>query len=68
VLKDVENFVQKVKNLYQNIPLFMVGDGVGCLLVVNFLKNKKSLPFSGIIFTGPSFGQPKRSKILSKLS
>lgn len=32
------------------------------------LKNKKKLPFNGIIFAGPSFGRPKKSKILSKIS
>ena len=58
----------KVKGLYKNTPLFVVGDGIGCLLIVNLLRNKKKLPLNGIVFTGPSFGQPKRSKILSKLS
>lgn len=58
----------KVKEIYKNIPLFVVGDGVGCLLIVNLLKNKKQLPFRGIIFTGPSFGRPQRSKVLAKLS
>lgn len=37
-------------------------------MIVNFLKNKKKLPLNGIIFAGPSFGQPKRSKVLAKLS
>ncbi len=58
----------KVKNLYKDIPLFLLGDGVGCLIIVNMLKNKKKLPFNGIIFAGPSFGRPQRSKVLAKIS
>ena len=68
LMKDVENFVTKVKDLYKDIPLFALGDGVGCLIILNFLRDKRKLPFSGIIFTGPSFGRPQRSKVLAKIS
>jgi len=61
-MKDVENFIIKVQTIYKEIPLFVLGDGVGCLLVVNFLKNKKKLPLAGIIFAGHHLEDLKEAK------
>lgn len=54
--------------MYPGIPIFILADGLGCTVVVSFLKDKKKLPINGIIFSGPSFGRPQRSKVLSKIS
>jgi alpha-beta hydrolase superfamily lysophospholipase len=60
-------FFKKIKSLYQGKKIFVVGDGVGSLILLNLLK-EKLIEVDGIILNGPSFDKPNSSKVLSKIS
>lgn len=67
-MKDAHNFIENIFKLYPNIPIYLVGHGVGGLLSINITQQFKNFKFAGMILTAPSLKKPAQSKVLSTLS
>lgn len=54
--------------MYPEVPIFLMGHGIGSLLSVIAFKEIKQIKFSGIVMGSPLLAQPKSNKFLATIS
>ena len=64
-MNDGINFIKEIFNLYPNVPIFLMGRGMGGLISLA-LQKKEKFKISGLILLSPSLKRP--SNTLSAIS
>ena len=68
IMKDAQNFIATIFKTYPNVPIFLMGHGLGCLLSIVYSQEFKEFKFAGIILGSPALKKPAHSKVLSAIS
>ena len=71
LLRDIEELVKAAREMYNDLPLFIMGHSMGGNLVANFMIENKSKEISGFILSSPwfklAFEPPKLKMQLGRL-
>ncbi|MEP4535410.1 MAG: lysophospholipase [Cyclobacteriaceae bacterium] len=71
LLRDIEELVKAAREMYNDLPLFIMGHSMGGNLVANFMMENKSKEISGFILSSPwlklAFEPPKIKMQLGRL-
>ncbi|CAF3641857.1 unnamed protein product [Adineta steineri] len=65
-LEDVTSGIEKVQELYKNVPLFMYGDGIGAAILCLHIKGRSAdeLPYKALILCTPSIIFPNKPNFI----